>query len=149
MTQRTVIEAAFVLLVLATATPPGAAEDPPTSITPSSRALRDALFDELASDADRFQQQFGIVKRIVKLVTPTIVHIDAFRKESRGTGSGQRTIDEAGSGVVIQLDERDYVLTNRHVVHNVALEDIKIRLADRRFSSRRKSCGPTPTPMSP
>ena len=60
-------------------------------------SLRDALFDELARDANRFQEQYGIVKRVVKLVRPTIVHIDAYAASNKSGGS-----DEAGSGIIIR-----------------------------------------------
>ena len=85
------------------------------STTPS---LRDALFDELASDAERYQRQYGIVKRVVRLVSPTIVHIDAY---------GETQADEAGSGIIIELNGGYYVLTNRHVVDTQGLSNVKIK----------------------
>ena len=91
---------------------------PDTTATPS---LRDALFEELANDAERFQRQFGIVKRVVRLVTPTIVHIDAY-----GESQSQQA-DEAGSGIIIQLNDEYYVLTNRHVVDTQRLSNVKIK----------------------
>lgn len=85
-------------------------------------SLRDALFEELAVDADRFQQQFGIVKRVIRLVRPTIVHIDAY-----ATGNTDAAADEAGSGVIIDIGGNKYVLTNRHVVDTIELSNVKIR----------------------
>ncbi len=97
-------------------------------------SLRDALFDELSADAERFQRQFGIVKRVVKLVTPTIVHIDAFRRESPiGAYGPPQEIDEAGSGIIIKISDAWYVLTNRHVVEGAELSDIKIRTASGQY----------------
>ena len=93
-------------------------------------SLRDALYDELAQDADRFQRQFGIVKRIYRLAQPTIVHIDAYKREVvRGTSTSS-TVDEAGAGIIVRIEDRYYVLTNRHVVHKSSLPNIKIRRAD-------------------
>lgn len=83
-----------------------------------SLSLRDALFEELAHDAERFQRQYGIVKRVVRLVSPTIVHIDAYSETSS---------NEAGSGIIIKLNDVFYVLTNRHVVDTPLLEGIKIK----------------------
>ena len=88
-----------------------------------SLSLRDALFDELARDADRYQRQFGIVKRVVRLVRPTIVHIDAYAAGDDDVD----VIDEAGSGIIFRIDGQFYVLTNRHVVDTSSLEQLKIR----------------------
>ena len=95
----------------------------PVKEVSSTPSLRDALFEELAGDADRYQRQFGIVKRVVRLVRPTIVHIDAYE-----TGrSGAVELDEAGSGIIIRIDGAFHVLTNRHVVDTADLKNVKIR----------------------
>jgi serine protease Do len=107
-----------------------------TNVEPVSNqiSLRDALFDDLSQDAERFQRQFGIVKRVVKLVTPSIVHIDAYRQTSPAPGHGSpETIDEAGSGIIIEIADAWYVLTNRHVVQAAELANIKIRTAAGEF----------------
>ena len=95
----------------------------------STVSLRDALFDELAQDAERYQKQYGIVKRVVRLVSPTIVHIDAYAApvSTRGRETKHTSIEEAGSGIIIELDEQFYVLTNRHVIDRANLESITIR----------------------
>lgn len=90
-----------------------------------SLSLRDALFQELARDANRFQEQYGIVKRVVKLVRPTIVHIDAYAATNKSGAS-----DEAGSGIIIKIKDQFYILTNRHVVETSSLEKVKIRTDD-------------------
>jgi serine protease Do len=41
-------------------------------------------------------------------------------------------VEEAGSGYVVKLNDRFYVLTNRHVVKEAAIKSITIRLADGR-----------------
>lgn len=105
----------------------GADEPPPTkTISAATLSLREALFDELAADAQRFEQQFGIIKRVVRLVRPTIVHIDAYAPTSQGVAE----LDEAGSGIIVQFDKGFYVLTNRHVVDGSSLDDLKIRTDD-------------------
>ena len=91
-----------------------------------SVSLRDALFDELAADAERYQRQFGIVKRVVRLVRPTIVHIDAYAQTNDRTD----VIDESGSGIIFKIDGQFYVLTNRHVVDTSSLDNLKIRTDD-------------------
>ena len=97
-----------------------------TALVSSTLSLRAALFDELAADAQRFQRQYGIVKRVVRLVSPTIVHIDTYASQSQ---TAPVAIDEAGSGIIFQFenDDSSYVLTNRHVVDTADLVNIKIR----------------------
>ena len=96
---------------------------------PVSVSLRDALFEELALDAERYQRQFGIVKRVFRLVRPTIVHIDAWAVSD----GGAEVIDESGSGIIIQIDSQFYVLTNRHVVDTSSLDKLKIRTDEGEF----------------
>ena len=106
---------------------PSQAEEPfATATTGVSVSLRDALFDEVAADAERYQRQFGIVKRVVRLVRPTIVHIDALAD----TKDDSEVIDEAGSGIIFKIDGQFYVLTNRHVVDASSLDKLKIRTDD-------------------
>ena len=106
-----------------------------------SMSLRDALFDELAADANRFQRQYGIVKRVVRLVRPTIVHIDTFvpaTPKQTGSNSSEPAVDEAGSGIIFKLDKQHYVLTNRHVVDRAALSNVTIRTDDGELLSAKK-----------
>ena len=96
----------------------------------ASVALRNALFAELASDAEQFERQLGLIKRVVKLVTPNVVHIDSWRSAAYGD---QPAVEESGSGIIVDIEDVAYVLTNRHVVADVPLKSIKIRTADDRF----------------
>src|SRR5688500_12915111 len=72
------------------------------------------LFSELAAKVADLKRQGSILKRVVKLVRPTVVHIEA--KRDSEPGRPVRDIDEAGSGVVVERNDRHYVLTNRHVI---------------------------------
>jgi serine protease Do len=67
------------------------------------------------------------VKRVVKLVTPAVVHIEA--RPLRGRDS-MRNVQEAGSGTIVEFGSRQYVLTNRHVVYHSAPELIEIHLSN-------------------
>jgi len=59
------------------------------------------------------------------------VHIEAEKHEAATKGYGRgRLVEEAGSGVVIELKDSYYVLTNRHVIKDAQLNDIKIRSSD-------------------
>ena len=83
----------------------------------------------MSRDVDSLERELGLVKRVVKLVTPTVVHIEAtplprFR--------GSLNIQEAGSGVVVLFGSKYYVLTNRHVIRHSSNELIDVHLADGR-----------------
>jgi serine protease Do len=103
----------------------------PSTPTPANTALaseRDAEYAALARDVNALERELGIVKRVVKLVTPAVVHIEA-RSAPR---TGARQIEEAGSGVIVELAGRQYILTNRHVIGSSTPERIDIHLADGR-----------------
>ena len=83
---------------------------------PSSAASeRDQLYAELAADVAELEQHGSILKRVVKLVTPTVVHIEA-RRDNDAARSPRGDAEEAGSGVIIERRGKLYVLTNRHVI---------------------------------
>ncbi len=95
---------------------------------------RERLYETLAQQAVEFDRQYNLVKTVVKLVSPTVVHIKAEKlDQSTSTRRYQRDkIEEAGSGVVIDYSGKFYVLTNRHVIKEARVEDIEIGLADGR-----------------
>jgi serine protease Do len=101
-----------------------AADDSPTA--------RETLFAELAQDVAVLEQQGSVLKRVVRLAKPSVVHIEAKRDAEEGTRSRNSTIDEAGSGVLIERRGKTYVLTNRHVVKYSTLAGIDVKLADAR-----------------
>jgi serine protease Do len=90
---------------------------------------RDQQFDALAHEVQLFQRQANILKTVIKLVSPTVVHIDAERAETPGRAR-RGLVEEAGSGVIIEMGGKYYVLTNRHVIKDHGRTDIKIRLFD-------------------
>ena len=47
----------------------------PRATPPASQ--RDAEYAALARDVESLDREFGLVKRVVKLVTPAVVHIEA------------------------------------------------------------------------
>ncbi|HEY4309731.1 MAG TPA: trypsin-like peptidase domain-containing protein [Pirellulales bacterium] len=95
----------------------------------ASMTSRDQQFESLAREVDQFQRQANILKTVIKLVSPSVVHIDAERVETLGR-SRKGLVEEAGSGVIIEVAGKAYVLTNRHVIKNHNKADIKIRLYD-------------------
>jgi serine protease Do len=100
---------------------------------PSPEA-RERLYEELAADVAAIERQGNVLKRVVQLVKPTVVHIDA-RKTETSTSGRARRVEETGSGVIITLDGKYFILTNRHVVKDAQNADIKIILEDGRILS--------------
>ncbi len=130
----------FFLVVLPTigrATPPAmgqtvleAAMERRGPVSPEKRQM---LYRQLHQQAAVLQAQEAVVKTVAKLAGPTVVHIEADVSAHTALTHGPRRFrEEAGSGVTIQLGEKFYVLTNRHVIHGAAPEKIDIHLADGR-----------------
>jgi serine protease Do len=106
-----------------------AALERPGNITPEQRA---ELQRELEQNAQVLEAQSKVVKIVAKLVGPAVVHIEAdIPPDPNAPYSKHR--EEAGSGVIIELKGKHYVLTNRHVVRNTSPSGIRIRLADGRL----------------
>ncbi|MBN1854449.1 MAG: trypsin-like peptidase domain-containing protein [Pirellulales bacterium] len=100
----------------------------------ASRVERDRLYENLARDVTELEQRFGIVKRVVQLVQPTVVHVEAARSQESNLRYGsQADIEEAGSGVIVDIQGKPYVLTNRHVIKFAEPSGVKIRLMDGRL----------------
>ena len=116
--------------LLLAAPPAGRGQTPITTIDAAAES-RDRLFEELAADVESIERQGSIVKRVVRLVQPTVVHIEAKHQEG-DPQFARRTVEEAGSGIIIDVDGKHYILTNRHVIKGARSEAIKIKLADGR-----------------
>ncbi len=111
----------------ATATTPAATGGSPVATPPPSE--REAEYASLARDVQVLDREFGIVKRVVKLVTPAVVHIES---KPLPKFQGLLHVEEAGSGVIVQFGNKYYVLTNRHVIRHSDAEKIEVHLADGR-----------------
>ncbi|MCC6491744.1 MAG: trypsin-like peptidase domain-containing protein [Pirellulales bacterium] len=99
------------------------------SAASSAEIDRSRLFEELHRDVAAMQRELSIYKRVVQLVAPSVVHVQAtplaefrFRRE----------VEEAGSGVVVAYGQRNFVLTNRHVVKHSDVDNIRLELNDGR-----------------
>lgn len=99
---------------------------------PTTAEARQRLYQEIDREVAALEQQGALLKRVVRVVTPTVVHIEAMKSSSQDVRFSRRSVEEAGSGVVIQHGSRYYVLTNRHVINDSLLGQIKIKLADGR-----------------
>jgi len=91
--------------------------------SPARLEDRDRQYEQLSRDVDSLERELGIVKRVVKLVTPSVVHIEAEHRT-------RPDLQEAGSGVVVSLGGKPFVLTNRHVIKNSSPRQIRIQLAN-------------------
>ena len=131
------VQAAIVSLLLAISFL--SIEQATAQVTLSShqRALaeRENEFSELTKHASFIEKQYRQVKRIAKFVRPTVVHIDA-RKRDKSSLSQSKSdkkdlrpviIEEAGSGVIVERSGRMFVVTNYHVVENSSLNDIRLQ----------------------
>jgi serine protease Do len=100
---------------------------------PVGEEERAELYRQLRSQAAVLEAQAAVVKTVARLVGPTVVHIEADVTERTVLQYGRgHQVEEAGSGVVAQLDGKDYVLTNRHLITGAAPEKINVNLADGR-----------------
>jgi serine protease Do len=95
----------------------------------NTHAGRSRMFEELAREVAALQSHGSLLKKVVQLAKPSVVHIEA---EKSQPSHSRRRHEEAGSGVIVDLDEQTYVLTNRHVIRDSALTDIRVQLADGR-----------------
>jgi serine protease Do len=100
--------------------------------TPEERAQQ---YEDLAAEVAHLEKQGMVLRKVVQFVKPTVVHIDAERNDSFNTRGRRATssIEDAGSGTIIEYKGKYYILTNRHVVKAAAsTRTIKIKLADGR-----------------
>jgi len=96
-----------------------------------SASERERLYEQAARDAEHLEQQGRQLRRLMQLIRPTVVHIDATKPLQRPR-NGKATEDETGSGVIAKVAGRTVVLTNRHVVNRAELDAIAVRLDDGR-----------------
>jgi serine protease Do len=113
---------------VATATPAAATPEKGPVVT-AAATERDAQYAALARDVQSLDREFGLIKRVVKLVTPAVVHIES---KPLPKYQGLLHVEEAGSGVIVQFGTKHYVLTNRHVVRHSAADRIEVHLSDGR-----------------
>jgi serine protease Do len=110
------------------------AQYPVAAPTPEERAQQ---YDDLVDEAQHLERQAMALRKVAHFVKPTVVHIDAERVDSFNTrGKRVSSVEDAGSGTIIEYKGKRYILTNRHVVKSAAsTRTIKIKLADGRTIS--------------
>lgn len=100
-------------------------------LSPSDDAAREAAYQQLSEEAESLYRFTRLMRRVVELATPTVVHIESQHVE-KGDFGGNRNVEEAGSGVIVKMSGRFHVVTNRHVVKGAKLADIRLQLSDGR-----------------
>jgi serine protease Do len=103
----------------------------PVSHRRMTEAERSKLYDQLEQEVELLERQSSILRKLTRLVRPTVVHIDA-KKPSIRPRNGKASEEETGSGVITEVGGRTVVITNRHVINRSALENIRIKLDDGR-----------------
>jgi serine protease Do len=93
---------------------------------------RERLYDALSKESTTLDHQSNVLKTVIRLARPTVVHIEANKRDGSRLDRSASRVEEAGSGYIVEINGRKYVLTNRHVVKDAAINDIKIGLADGR-----------------
>ncbi|MDX1926946.1 MAG: trypsin-like peptidase domain-containing protein [Pirellulaceae bacterium] len=93
------------------------------SLNVSTRATE---FQQLQQEADVLERQLSLIRRIAKYAGPSIVHIEASKKSDPGKGFASSRVEEAGAGVIVDLNGGQYILTNRHVIHPAETSSILI-----------------------
>jgi len=123
---RTVASAALlVLLAVAPRPATGQVFEP----APIDAQQRQRLFEELHRDVEILDRQLGIYRRVVQLMAPSVVHVEAAPLEQFRF---RREVEEAGSGVIVDVQGRSFVLTNRHVVKHSDAAHVRLELYDGR-----------------
>ncbi len=89
------------------------------------------LQQELQRHMAVLDAQSAVLKTVAKLVGPSVVFVESERKVDQRQ-MRQQSVQEDGSGVIINWKGKFYILTNRHVIRDAPPEAIKIDLADGR-----------------
>jgi serine protease Do len=98
-----------------------------SSLNVSARATE---YQQLQQEADILDRQLGLIRRIAKFAGPSIVHIEASKKSDPGKGFASSRVEEAGAGVIVDLNGGQYILTNRHVIHPAETSSILVETND-------------------
>jgi serine protease Do len=99
-----------------------------------AKKTREEEFADLAADVALFEKQASLLKRSVKLAAPAVVHIEAKKNLGRpNSATSESSTEEAGSGVLIEMNEKFFALTNRHVVADAPLSGVLVKSHDGRM----------------
>ena len=91
---------------------------------------RDREYRALAAEIVSLERQSNLLKQVVKVVRPSVVHIEV--RKNGASRRNQEQPDETGSGVIFRYNDKHYVLTNRHLIRSTKLAGVTITLSDGR-----------------
>lgn len=100
-------------------------------VSSSSLKSREQLWTDLHRETAALKKQSRVLKTLIKLVRPSIAHIEAQKTTSSPTG--RKKVEETGAGVVFERNSKFYILTNRHVIKDSENYHIKIMFEDGSF----------------
>eukprot|EP01043_Picozoa_sp_COSAG02_P086607 COSAG02_NODE_24025_length_700_cov_0.935108_1_plen_190_part_01 len=105
---------------------------------------RDLMYQDLEASALGLTKQNNLLKKLVKTVGPSVAHIEAKKRQkstvTNGSSANARrpvVVEEAGSGIVIERNDKYYVITNYHVIESAGISDIRIEVNGRIYSPSR------------
>jgi serine protease Do len=122
--------ATFLVLLTLVAARPTLAQLPGDPMP--TQAERDKEYAAVATDVAALEKTGMVLKRVIRLIRPTIVHIEATKADPLAKKYSHQSIEEAGSGTIFQSNGQFYVLTNRHVIRSASDDNIHIKLSDGR-----------------
>ena len=102
---------------------------------------REQAYSQLAIDAAEIDRISQIMRTAAELTFPSVVHIETMvikpTRTNDGNMSGMRQttaqrIEETGTGIVVAIDNRPWVVTNRHVIGAAEINAVRLMLQDRR-----------------
>ncbi|MDR1478182.1 MAG: trypsin-like peptidase domain-containing protein [Planctomycetaceae bacterium] len=100
---------------------------------------RAELRKQLWVNAAILEKSGEVISQSAKYIAPTIVHIEVRRLRAatptrgRDSRNVQIEVEDSGSGFIVQIDGKNYIITNQHVVGGVDLESIVVHTIDRRM----------------
>jgi serine protease Do len=98
------------------------------------------------NDFNVLEQSSQIMRSAAEQTLPGVVHIETTtiqpsRISNNVSATGRQTaqrIDEVGTGMIVLIDGKPYIITNRHVVGEASVNAIQLQLYDRqRISAKR------------
>ncbi len=124
-------------------TPTATTSPLPKGSASSASSARDQMFRDLAARVLVMEQYGDALGQVAELARPCVVHIEVDKRPPQRTAVdshissdpqsyAEEYVEEAGSGTVIRIGSRLYVLTNRHVLQFAEIDGIRIRLANGR-----------------
>ena len=96
-----------------------------------ARGLPLAVGQPGSSELDRTSERF---QQVARRLAPSVVSIEAVKPAQRDNPKS-KAVEESGSGVLVRLPRQKgtFVVTNNHVIHTAAPNQITVSLADNRI----------------